>query len=426
MSQALHAVDMHVGDKVVDLTIPQSEFFQSDALYTAVVAGFGSGKTQVTVTRLLTSKLQYPEINQAYLAPSYSLIRDIFYPYIGDALAELGIKYVINKQEHNIYLQGYGKIICRTMDNPDMLVGWESGDGFMDEFDILKTDKAHQVMRKLSARLRQKYPDGKKNQRWVSTTPEGFKATYQLFKKDPLPDSKLIQMSTYSNEHNLPDDYIQGLLDLYPDQLIEAYLNGEFVNLQAGSVYYTFDRKKHNTRYTARPREPILIGMDFNVTDMCASAWIRRRANMYAVDEFFGLRDTPDMCDAIKEAYPDNQVTIFPDASGKGTSSKSASLSDIKILKDAGFKVRAQRKNPLIKNRVASVNKRFELERSFVNIDRCPELTLCLEQQAYDPVTGQPEKDGFQDNRVDGVGYLHHYLHPIVHKTIVERKLGGM
>ncbi len=290
----------------------------------------------------------------------------------------------------------------------------------MDEFDILKTDKAHQVMRKLSARLRQKYPDGKKNQRWVSTTPEGFKATYQLFKKDPLPDSKLIQMSTYSNAHNLPDDYIQGLLDLYPEQLIEAYLNGEFVNLQAGSVYYTFDRKKHNTRYVARPREPILVGMDFNVTDMCASAWIRRRANLYAVDEFFGIRDTPDMCDVLKEAYPDNQVTIFPDASGKGTSSKSASLSDIKILKDAGFKVRAQRKNPLIKNRVASINKRVEKERSFVNIDRC------LEQQAYDPVTGQPEKDGFQDNRNDGVGYLHHYLYPIVHKTITERQLGGM
>lgn len=426
MSVALQAVTGAIGDKVVNLTVPQSEYFTSTHLYTAVVAGFGSGKTQATVTRLLCSKLEYPDINQAYLAPSYSLIRDIFYPYIGEALSELGIKYSVNKQEHNIYLQGHGRIICRTMDNPDMLVGWEAGDGFMDEFDILKTDKAIQVMHKLSARLRQKYPDGKKNQRWVSTTPEGFKATYQLFKKNPLEDSKLIQMSTYSNEANLPDGYIQGLLDLYPDQLIEAYLNGEFVNLQAGSVYYCFDRKKHNTRYVARPQEPILIGMDFNVMDMCASAWIRRRGNIYAIDEFFGIRDTPDMCDVILEAYPHNHVTIFPDASGKGTSSKSASLSDIKILKDAGFKIRAHRKNPLIKNRVASVNKRFEMERSFVNIDRCPELTLCLEQQAYDPVTGQPEKDGFQDNRNDGVGYLHHYLHPIQHKTIVERKLGGM
>ena len=427
MSVASEAVQeaIEMQDEEISLTVPQTQFFSSKALYTAAVAGFGSGKTQAAVARLMTTKLEYPNIDLAYLAPTYSLIRDIFYPYIGEILSNLGLKYTINKSEHNIYIQDHGRIICRTMDNPDMLVGWQAGDGFLDEFDVLKTDKALAVMRKLSARLRQKFPDGKINQRFVTTTPEGFKATYQLFKKDPLKNSQLIQMSTYSNAANLPEGYIQDLIDLYPEQLIEAYLMGEFVNLQAGSVYYNFDRRTHDTKYVAKPREPIHVGMDFNVHDMCASAHIKRQGTLYAVDEFFGLRDTPDVCDALKEAYDDHPVIVYPDASGKGTSSKSASLSDIKILNDAGFVVRARSSNPLIKNRVASVNKQFEIGNYFINCTRCPELALAFEQQAYNPTTGQPEKDGHLDNRVDGAGYLQHYLHPIVHRKITEHRLGG-
>ena len=144
-----------------------------------------------------------------------------------------------------------------------------------------------------------------------------------------------------------------------------------------------------------------------------------------AIDEWFGLRDTPDMCDTIKEAYPEHKIYIYPDASGKGKTSKSASLSDIKILTDAGFTVKALNANPLIKNRVASVNKQFEKGDYLINTSRCPELTLAFEQQAYDPKTGQPEKDGHLDNRVDGAGYMIHYLFPIVHRSVKEKTLGG-
>jgi len=183
----------------VNLTVPQSEFFHAAERYVAAVAGFGSGKTQAAVSRLLTTKLKYPSVDVAYLAPSYGLIRDIFYPYMSEVLSEMNIGFNINKQENNIYLQGHGKIICRTMERPDMIVGWEAGDAFLDEFDLLPTQKAKTVINKISARLRQKFPDGKKNQRFITTTPEGFKATYQLFKKEPLNDSRLIRMSINSD-----------------------------------------------------------------------------------------------------------------------------------------------------------------------------------------------------------------------------------
>jgi len=409
----------------INLTLPQSEFYTSQNKYVAAVAGFGSGKTEVALTRMLSNMMESPGLHQAYLAPTYPLIRDIWYPKVEDFMERLGLPYQINKSEHVIRIQGLGKIFCRTMEKPESIIGWEVADAFLDEFDVLRTDKALHVFRKISARLRQKNPLGRKNQLFVTTTPEGFKATHQLFKKEKLPDSALIQMSTYSNAANLPEDYIQNLRDQYPEQLIEAYLMGEFVNLQAGSVYYAYDRETLETRYTARPQEALHIGMDFNVNDMCAVVHIKRKGILYAVDELFGLRDTPDMVDTLNESYPDHHITIYPDASGRGTTSKSASTSDIKILKAGGFSVKAKTKNPFIKDRVSSMNKCFEERMYYVNTRRCPVYADSLEQQPYNITTGQPLKDGNYDNRVDGSGYMVNYLYPVVKPNLRQRSIGG-
>lgn len=411
----------------IDLTVPQTEFFTDNSSeYIAAVAGFGSGKTGAAVVKILSRILAYPTINQAYMAPTYKLISDIFYPQVSQLLTDSNIKFKINKGENVIHIDGAGLIYCRTMDDPDTIVGWECGDIFMDEFDILPTDKAKRVMAKASARARMKYPDKKVNQKHITTTPEGFKATYEYFQKKPLDNSKLIQMSTYSNEHNLPEGYIAGLMSQYPEALQEAYIMGVFTNLQSRSVYYAFDRKVHITHYVEKPREAMHWGMDFNVHDMCAVGHVIRNGKVYAVREMFGLRDTPDMIEAIQEAYPDRKHIIYPDASGKGTSSKSASLSDIKLLKAADkFIVKAKNKNPLIKDRVTCMNVSFERGRYFINLEKCPEYADSIEQQPYNKSTGQPLKDGHVDNRVDGSGYLMNFLFPIVKPVLQEQTLGG-
>lgn len=397
----------------LELTVPQTKFFVNNTSeYVAAVAGFGSGKTESAAVKIAARTIEYPKINQAYLAPTYKLIADIFYPRITELLEGAGFRVRINKQENNVHVDGLGIIYCRTMDNPDMIVGWECGDAFMDELDILPTDKAQKVMTKVSARCRQKYPDGKVNQKHVTTTPEGFKATYQMFKKDPLSNSQLIQMSTYSNEHNLPPGYIKGLRDQYPDQLIEAYINGNFVNLVSGSVYYAYDRDRCNTHVVAKPREPLHIGMDFNVYNMAGIVNVLRDGYGYAVDELIGLRDTPDMIDAINEKFPEHNVTVYPDASGNSKSSKGATLSDIKLLREAGFKIKADKANPLIKDRVQSMNNAFDKSKYFVNVERCPEFSNCLEQQIYNTV-GVPDKSTGLDHPNDAGGYFVHKKFPI-------------
>lgn len=396
---------------------PQHDFLTSQAKYTAAVAGFGSGKTFVGLSRILSNMMEAPGIDQAYLAPTYPLIRDIFYPTVDEVLPEMGMRYYINKGEHTVYIEGLGKIFCRTMENPGNIVGWKVADAVLDEFDILPVEKAKQTFRKTSARLRQKNPTGRINQLFITTTPEGFKATYDLFKKNPLANSRLIQMSTYSNQKHLPPDYIDELRAQYPEQLIEAYLMGNFVNLTSGTVYYAFNRNIHDTFYVAKPREPLHIGMDFNVNNMAAIVHVIRDGEVCAVNELIGYRDTPDMIDALKELYPEHKITVYPDASGDNKHSTGATESDLSQLKEAGFRVNAPKANPPIKNRVASMNNAFEKGWLRVNTRWCPVYTEALEQQVYGN-NGLPDKSSGHDHPLDAGGYF-------IHKRFPIRKRGG-
>lgn len=408
----------------VALSGPQSEFFISKQPYVAAVAGFGSGKTHVAVTKILSTKLQYPRIDLAYLAPTYPLIRDIFYPAISDVLESMGAVYKINQSKHIVYIQGYGKIYCRTMEKPENIVGWECGDAFLDEFDVLKLDKALHVMRKIKARCRQKFPDGKINQVHVTTTPEGYKATYQLFKREPLEGSQLIQMSTYSNEKNLPDDYISDLRAMYPEQLIAAYLMGEFTNLQVGSVYPGFDRNDNHFSLELGKNEIIHTGFDFNVYKGASAMSVVRDGSVYFFDETYDAYDTIEQTKIINERYPNHKKVARPDASGDNMSSSNTTSSDIKQLKDAGFQVKVPRKNPLIKNRVSLVNGKIKNSEGqitmYVDTNKCPRLTEALEQQIYTD-SGQPDKSSGLDHIADAVGYniwgLYSGVGKIQHRT---------
>ena len=407
-----------------ELTEPQTEFFCSDSKYTAVVAGFGSGKTLGAAVKLLNTKIKYPTVDLAYLAPTYPLIRDIFYPTIEGLLTDLGWSYKINKSENVIYIQGMGNIFCRTMERPELIVGWQVGDAYVDEFDVLPTRKAKTAMQKITARCRKEFPDGKKNQLFFSTTPEGFKATYEYFKKEPLEDSRLIHMSTYSNAHNLPDDYISTLIAQYPSQLIKAYIDGYFVNLTSGSVYYSFDREECNSTYLLRPKEVLHVGMDFNVYKMAAVFFIVRDGKMHVVDEVIDLRDTPDMIDHIKERFDGHKIIAYPDASGKNKSSKGSTLSDHKLLKEAGIQIKAKKANPLVRDRVASVNRSLENGNLKINVERCPFLTEALEQQVYS--NNEPEKENELEHRLDALGYPTIFLFPVVKHIIQEKIIRGL
>ncbi len=393
-------------------TKPQFKYINSSAKFPALVAGFGAGKTEAAVQRCIIGKLRNPETNRGFYEPTYDLVRMIAWPRFEEILTELSIPYRLHKSPLNcIDLGRYGRIIFRSMENIDRIIGYEHADADIDELDTLKTNDAAKAFRAIMARNRQIKPSGEPNSIGVTTTPEGFKFVYQTWKKDPKPGFEIIQAPTDSNPH-LPDDYVSNLKAIYPTQLLEAYIKGEFVNLAQGTVYTGFNRDSNASNEYVMEGETLFVGMDFNVTNMSAVVYVERSDAYHAVDEFIGIYDTPAMIHALKEKFINNSVIIYPDASGKSRKTVDASISDISLLESAGFDIRVNKKNPFIKDRVMASNAAFESKAVRVNNLLCPELTGNLEQLSYD-ANGMPDKSSGLDHLVDAATYFIAYELPI-------------
>ncbi|MGR2662471.1 terminase large subunit domain-containing protein [Chromobacterium haemolyticum] len=419
------------------LNLPQARFLAMEHKFRAYVAGFGSGKTWVGCGGLMQHFWEFPRINAGYFAPTYTQIRDIFYPTIEEVAFDWGLRVQINESNKEVHVyegrKYRGTTICRSMEKPETIVGFKVGKALCDEMDLLKTDKAQTVWRKIIARMRYKV-DNLKNGVDVTTTPEGFKFVHNQFVKQVAENPQLstlyglIQASTYDNEANLPVDYIDSLFRTYPAQLIDAYLRGRFCNLLAGTVYANFDRNLSHIDDAIRPGDALHIGMDFNVLKMAAVVYVIRDGNPHAVAELTDVRDTPAMAQIIAERWKaaGHAITIYPDASGQNTSSKSASESDISILKQAGFTINVGSQNPAVKDRVLATNAMLlngeGSRRLRVNTRNCPKFTEGLEQQAYDK-NGEPDKKSGVDHVNDAGTYPIVRMWPIVKIVSSQRPL---
>lgn len=376
--------------------------------------------------KICNHSIQHPKVNMGYFAPSYGHIRDIFYDTIEEVCFRYGIrtKIQVGNREVELYRNGrYASTIkCRSMDNPSSIVGFKIGHALIDEFDTMKMDKALHAWDKIIARMRYNI-EGVRNTVDVTTTPEGFMATYKKFKEEvaKTPDLKnlygLVQASTKENAVNLPSDYIPSLLRTYTPQLALAYLEGQFVNLKHGTVYINYDREACRSNETVSNNGDILhIGMDFNVQKMAAKIFVQRGKTYHLVDEFDDLLDTRATIQAIENRYGDKsryRKIIYPDSSGHDRNTSNASTSDIKLLWAAGYEVRVRNTNPLIKDRVNAVNMAFERGLIKINDRTCPVAASCLEKQAYDK-NGVPDKTSGHDHSNDAVGYFSFYNFPII------------
>jgi len=402
----------------------QHKIIYSKAMYPALVAGFGSGKSESLIMKVLKQLFEIQEY--AYIAvyePTVDLVKRIMYPRFEEILSNAGLRYKLNKSEGLIDIESVGQIIFRSLENPSRIIGYEVHHSHADELDTLDADKASDAWVKIISRNRKRLPDGSPNTVSAYTTPEGFRFTYQRWEKQRLKDIEefgrsdyeLIKGSTYDNPY-LPKEYIRSLEESYPKELIRAYLNGEFVNLESGQVYVDFDNKLNHTNtvldgsYTPfNNAEWVHIGLDFNVGHMSAVVGVAREDKLYIVDEITNQRDTPTMIQEIKRRYGHHPITVYPDASGNSRKTVDASKSDIALLREAGFSINAPAKNGAVKDRIIAVNTMFcnsvGARRLFINTNVCKELVDNLNEQAYDD-NGNPRKSNNVDHLLDALGYL--------------------
>jgi len=462
-ADAANDIDFHE----IDLTIPQMEFFLLENKYPLFVAGMGSGKSLTLALSAVRDLVNFPGANIAVYAPTFDLLKLIVVAYLAEILDAGGYNFTYHGGEHIFYVKGYGRIICRSLDNPSRIVGYETFRAHCDEFDTLKEEKAKEAWEKVIARNRQKIyqydENGEKihtlnedgtylrepvNDQFVYdmhlnrvsayTTPEGWRFAYNRWIRDKKEDDKFyahVTASTRSNEHNLPPDYIESMMQTYSPELAEAYIEGKFTNLTSGRVYRNFDRNLNSCTTEVEGLETLHIGMDFNVEHGSAVISVDRKnattgkTEDHIVDEVKDSYDTSVTIKYILDKYPDNKIFVYPDASGNKRSSSStgvntkgeATRTDLALLRKAGFKVVVNNSNPPIKDRVGALSTRIcnaKGERFyFVNIKNCPAHLETLEKQIYDK-NGMPDKSAGLDHSGDAAGYTVIKRHPVVKSSV--------
>ncbi len=375
-----------------------------------ISAGYGAGKTRALCAKAVMLAAANQGFIGAVMEPTGPLIRDIWQTDFDDFLDAYGIPYTFRASplpEYMLHLPGGDtKILCRSFENWSRIIGLNLAWVLADEIDTVTPSIANKAFPKILGRLR----SGNVRQFGAASTPEGFRWMWNTFGSDEAKqrvDRKLIKMRTADNPH-LPTDFIERLEANYDPSLLRAYLDGEFVNLTTGQVYDRFDRAKHViTAVPDTSREPLRIGVDFNVGNMSAVIAVRIGNGLMVIDEIAGAHDTDALAQEIRRRHPQQQIYVYPDASG-GSRSTNASQTDIQILESYGMSNQSPRSNPPVRDRVAAVQALLENGKGQVRLqvaERCKRVTECLELQCYSD-KGEPDKDAGFDHMNDALGYL--------------------
>ena len=372
-----------------------------------LVCGFGAGKTYGLVCKSVHMAAMNVGHVSALFEPIAPMLRDILQRTMDELLEKWEIPYdfrVSPLPEYTLHFaEGSHTILLRTMDTANRIRGQNLCAVGFDEADTANKNVATQAMRMALARLR----DGNVQQFYAATTPEGFGWAYETFEKNASDDTALIRAKTSDNPY-LPEGFIDSLLENYPEQLIKAYLDGVFVNLNTGQVYDRFDRAKHViTELPNVDNEPLRIGIDFNVTNTNAVIGCRLGNQLLQIAEISGAHDTDALAQEIQRRFPDRRIYVYPDASG-GNRSTNASRTDIQILESYGFSNQSPRSNPAVRDRVLAVQGLLENSKGHVRVQishKCKRLIECLELQSWNS-KGEPDKEAGYDHLNDAFGYL--------------------
>ena len=383
-------------------------------------AGFGSGKTFIVARKALQLASLNPGTDLIICEPNFPLLVQILLPEMHAALKQFGLSYTYKATESTFFVSfettdddgqvitKTNRLICKSLENYDRLIGINASGIILDEFDVVKANLAYAAFLKLLGRLRA----GSVRQLVIVSTPEGFKAMYKIFITEKR--GKLIRAKSTDNVF-LPDDFIQTLRDIYPDNLVDAYINGEFVNLKTTTVFSHFDRKKNHATITITDTDhDIWLGGDFNAGGAVTLEAIYQDSILYVFSEMV-TEDTFETRDRLKAKYTNHHLYGSFDATGNKKTTN-ASQSDLDILSEAGVSLLMGASNPHIMDSVLSVNSALKRGRLKIDTKKCPMLTEALEQLAYDEVTSKPEKfsgPSTIDDYTDALRYLVWALMPV-------------
>jgi hypothetical protein len=429
----------------------QLAFYRSQDTAYLFCAGVGAGKTFTGAVWGFAQSQRFPQargfigantylqLSKSTLPPFWSLLRRHKIDFVYGKAPPPAWGWISPFPDHGnvISMRNGAQILTYSLDNFNAMRGIEVGWAWVDE----TRDTDPEAFGVLLERLRgfeEVYP-GHHYQIRVTTTPNGFDWLYDKFagedKAKRLPSSGFVTASSHDNPHN-PPDYAQRIEAQLGRGLAKQQIYGQFVNLTTGRAY-AFDRAKHIKPCAFQPRLPLVLGIDFNVSPLCAVVLQADPDGRYCwiLDEIV-IPDSAQTKDAAKEfarryvklrvgegkQSRQPAVHFYGDASGRARDTR-GSESDLDLIAevlDAAFDDVTDdtpSSNPRVVDRVNAVNALLDPSKGSprLQIDpKCKTLIRDLEQVAFKPGTRELDKGNGQLTHVsDALGYPITDLFPV-------------
>jgi len=378
--------------------------------FRVVVAGRRGGKTFLAM-RELARFASVPHSNVWYLTGSRQQAKSLVWSKLKKKLVSLHWVKSVNESELIITLKNDSKICLKSAEQGDNLRGESLNFICIDEFCDIDLDEVwHQI-------LRPSLSDKLGSALFIGTPKAGNQAARDLY-DNYLTKKGWVSYTYTTAEGGFVDaeEIEAARSDLSPKVFQQEY-EATWVNF-AGVIFGEFG--EHNIREVAplSSHEPLCIGMDFNNTPMSAVIGRQTRAGIEIADEIYiDNSNTSEVIQEIRNRYPTNPITVFPDPAGVQRKTSAGGNTDIRLLEMAGFTTRYHRQHPLVRDRINTGNSLFFLRTDgttrFTIDPSCKKTIKSLKNWAYKDGTMIPDKDSGWDHGCDALTYMIQFLYPI-------------
>lgn len=410
----------------------QRKIWLSKNFLKVLLGGYGSGKSNLGCKRIIALALENAPVPVATVSPTFSMARRTVIPQISEFLqakqnqygSAFDWKYNSGVHEFKIRFEGRQALIqVLSGENPKLLKGANLGAVFMDEPFI----QDQEVFIQMNARIR--HPDATKKEFLLCGTPEMSDWGYDLCSGNlkGFSDVCVVRASTRGNKA-LGPEFVARLEGMYSEKAAKVYLDGHFLNLSEGMVYYAFDPEDHVVELTMPKGAQLGCGMDFNVNPMAMSVFWTYDGHIHFIDEFeLPNADTEYACQVLHEKYGRMGLKdVYPDASGRLRSTKApGGRSDFHFIREAGFTVNSRDANPARKDRYNAVNGKFKSKSGKISLTispKCKSIIKYLSTYSHELLNKQEHLS----HLLDSMTYPISYLFPVDRTSIQVQKIQGI
>jgi hypothetical protein len=362
--------------------------------------------------RELARYARLPNQTVWYVAPSYRQGKTIAWKKLKRRLTDLRWVSKINETELTLELKNQSTISIKGADNYDSLRGVGINFLVMDEFADIDPEAWMET-------LRPTLSDTGGHALFIGT-PKGLNWAHDLYKlAEQFPDEWSSFQFTTLQGGRVPESEIESARRTLDERTFRQEYEGTFENF-SGRVYYAFDRKQNIRAYTdPLPRE-LHIGVDFNVSPICAVIAVKTATGLHIIDEISIMgSNTDELVEEIRNRYSNHSIVCYPDPAGAQRRTSAGGRTDHTILRNAGFRVLAPHSHNSVRDGITAVNSLLHSHdgtiRCFI-APQCKYLTQSLERHTYKAQTLIPDK-GEWDHITDALRYMADYLFPIRQNT---------